>query len=260
MDPLIGGAISFGASALSSLFNNRSQRKTNQMNYKIMQEQNKFNAQEAAKNRDWQEQMYQKYSSVGSQVAQMRANGLNPFLSGVSPAEFSGSGSAASAAESAQMQPLDYGGFASGAANAVSAYQQQESINSTVDLQKTQEALNKTLSSLQEHQGSYWQNQAKLLKETLTFKVNQAKFQAQRSEWDSISSQYYSTSMQYDALTKAFQYGFGMPKLQCEMYMKQLDNVAFQLVTMRENANLTHAEFLYIHQAAYLDAYNHKHP
>jgi hypothetical protein len=71
MDPLIGGAISFGASALSSLFNNRSQRKTNQMNYKIMQEQNKFNAQEAAKNRDWQEQMYQKYSSVGSQVAQI---------------------------------------------------------------------------------------------------------------------------------------------------------------------------------------------
>jgi hypothetical protein len=245
MDPLIGGAISFGASALSSLFNNRSQRKTNQMNYKIMQEQNQFNAQEAAKNRDWQEQMYQKYSSVGSQVAQMRANGLNPFLSGVSPAEFSGSGSAASAAESAQIQPLDYGGFASGAANAVSTYQQQESINSTVDLQKTQEALNKTLSSLQEHQGSYWQNQAKLLKETLTFKVNQAKFQAQKSEWDSISSQYYSTSMQYDALTKAFQYGFGMPKLQCEMYMKQLDNVAFQLITMRENAKLTHAEFLY---------------
>jgi hypothetical protein len=245
MDPLIGGAISFGASALSSLFNNRSQRKTNQMNYKIMQEQNQFNAQEAAKNRDWQEQMYQKYSSVGSQVAQMRANGLNPFLSGVSPAEFSGSGSAASAAESAQIQPLDYGGFASGAANAVSTYQQQESINSTVDLQKTQEALNKTLSSLQEHQGSYWQNQAKLLKETLTFKVNQAKFQAQKSEWDSISSQYYSTSMQYDALTKAFQYGFGMPKLQCEMYMKQLDNVSFQLITMRENAKLTHAEFLY---------------
>lgn len=245
MDPLIGSAISFGASALSSLFNKRSQRKANQMNYKIMQEQNKFNAQEAAKNRDWQEQMYQKYSSVGSQVAQMRANGLNPFLSGVSPAEFSGSGSAASAAESAQIQPFDYSGFASGAANAVSSYQQQESINSTVDLQKTQEALNKSLSLLQEHQGTYWQHQAKLLKETLTFKVNQAKFQAQKSEWDSVSSHYYSTSMQYDALTKAFQYGFGMPKLQCEMYMKQLDNVAFQLVTMRENANLTHAEFLY---------------
>lgn len=245
MDPLTGAAITFGASALSSLFGISSTHKTNKMNYKIMQEQNKFNAEEAAKNRDWQEQMYQKYSSVGSQVAQMRANGLNPFLSGVSPAEFSGSGSAASAAESAQMQPYDYSGFASGAASAVSAYQQQQSINSTVDLQKTQEALNKTLSSLQEHQGSYWQNQAKLLKETLTFKVNQAKFQAQKSEWDSISSQYYSTSMQYDALTKAFQYGFGMPKMQCDMYMKQLDNVAFQLVTMRENANLTHAEFLY---------------
>lgn len=245
MDPFTGAALSFGASAISSFFNNRSQRKANEMNYKIMQEQNKFNAQEAAKNRDWQEEMYQKYSSVGSQVAQMRANGLNPFLSGVSPAEFSGSGSAASAAESAQIQPLDYSGFASGVSNAVSAYQQQESINSTIDLQKTQETLNKSLSLLHNHQGTYWQNQAKLLKETLKFKVNQAKFQAQRSEWDSISSHYYSTSMQYDALTKAFQYGFGMPKLQCEMYMKQLDNVAFQLVTMRENANLTHAEFLY---------------
>lgn len=245
MDPLTGSAIVFGASAISSLFNNASQRRTNKMNYKIMQEQNAFNAQEAAKNRDWQEQMYKKYSSVGSQVAQMRASGLNPFLSGVTPAEFSGSGSAASAAESAQMQPMDYSGFSSGASAAVDAYQQQQSINSTVDLQKTQEALNKTLSSLHEHQGSYWQNQAKLLKETLTFKVNQAKFQAQKSEWDSFSSQYYSQSMQYQALTSAFQYGFGMPKMQCEMYMKQLDNVAFQLVTMRENANLTHAEFLY---------------
>lgn len=245
MDPFIGSALTFGASAISSLFNNSSQRKTNEMNYKIMQEQNKFNAQEAEKNRDWQERMYLRYSSLGSQVAQMRANGLNPFLSGVTPADFTGSGAAASAAESAQMQPMDYSGFASGAASAVDAYQRQQSINSTVDLQKTQEALNKTLSSLQEHQGSYWQNQAKLLKETLTFKVNQAKFQAQKSEWDSISSQYYSTSMQYDALSKAFQYGFGMPKMQCDMYLKQLDNVAFQLVTMRENANLTHAEFLY---------------
>lgn len=245
MDPLIGSALVFGSSAIGSLFNNSSQRKANKQNYKIMQEQNKFNAQEAEKNRDWQERMYLRYSSLGSQVAQMRANGLNPFLSGVTPAEFSGSGSAASAAESAQIQPYDYSGFSSGASSAVSAYQHQESINSTVDLQKTQEALNKTLSSLQEHQGDYWQNQAKLLKETLTFKVNQARFQAQKSEWDSFSSQYYSTSIKYDALTKAFQYGFGMPKMQCDMYMKQLDNVAFQLVTMRENANLTHAEFLY---------------
>lgn len=195
MDPLTGAAIVFGASSIGSLFGMKSTHDTNKMNYKIMQEQNKFNALEAQKNRDWQENMYQKYSSVGSQVAQMRANGLNPFLSGVSPAEFSGSGSAASAAESAQMQPYDYSGFSSGASAAVGAYQQQESINSTVDLQKTQEALNKTLSSLQEHQGSYWQNQAKLLKETLTFKVNQARFQAQKSEWDSISSQYYTDSM-----------------------------------------------------------------
>ena len=79
MDPLTGAAITFGASAISSLFNNHSTKKTNQMNYKIMQEQNKFNALEAAKNRDWQEQMYLKYSSVGAKVSQMRENGLNPW-------------------------------------------------------------------------------------------------------------------------------------------------------------------------------------
>lgn len=245
MDPLTGAAIVFGAQSLGSLFGLKSTKSTNKMNYKIMQEQNKFNALEAQKNRDWQEQMYQKYSSVSSQVAQMRANGLNPFLSGVSPAEFSGSGSAASAAESAQMQPYDYSGFSSGVSSAVNTYQQQENLNSTISLQKTQESLNKALELQNGNNAEYWQQQTKLLRETLKFKTIQAKFEAQKSEWDSLSSQHYSTSMQYQALTQAFQYGFGMPKLQCDMYLKQLDNVAFQLVTMRENANLTHAEFLY---------------
>lgn len=245
MDPLTGAAVVFGAQALGSLFGLKSTKSTNKMNYKIMQVQNKFNSLEAQKNRDWQEQMYQKYSSVGSQVAQMRANGLNPFLSGVSPAEFSGSGSAASAAESAQMQPYDYSGFSSGVSSAVNTYQQQENLNSTISLQKTQESLNKALELQNGHNAEYWQQQTKLLRETLKFKTIQAKFEAQKSEWDSISSQHYSTSMQYQALSQAFQYGFGMPKLQCDMYLKQLDNVAFQLVTMRENANLTHAEFLY---------------
>lgn len=242
---VLGGAISAGSSLLGSVLGVISQRKTNKMNYRIMQEQNAFNAREAKKNRDWQELMYQKYSSVPAQVAQMRASGLNPFLNGVTPSEFSGSGAAASAAESATMSPYDYSGIGSAGASGVAAYQQQKNLDSTISLQKTQESLNKALELERGNNAEYWQQQTKLLRETLKFKTIQAKFEAQKSEWDAISSQHYSSTMQYQALSQAFQYGFGMPKLQCDMYLKQLDNVAFQLVTMRENANLTHAEFLY---------------
>lgn len=242
---VLGAAITGGASLLGSVLGISSQRKTNRMNYRIMQEQNSFNAREAQKNRDWQEQMYQKYSSVPAQVAQMRAAGLNPFLNGITPSEFSGSGAAASAAESATMSPYDYSGIGSAASSGVAAYQQQRNLDSTISLQKTQESLNKALEFEHGNNAEYWQQQTKLLRETLKFKTIQAKFEAQKSEWDAISSQHYSSTLQYQALSQAFQYGFGMPKLQCDMYMKQLDNVAFQLVTMRENANLTHAEFLY---------------
>ena len=56
---LVGGALGLAGSLLGGLFGNHNTNKTNRMNYKIMKEQNQFNAEEAKKNRDWQEMMYQ---------------------------------------------------------------------------------------------------------------------------------------------------------------------------------------------------------
>ena len=43
------------------------------MNYRIMQEQNRFNAEEAKKNRDWQELMYRMFGTSSAKANDMRA-------------------------------------------------------------------------------------------------------------------------------------------------------------------------------------------
>ena len=78
------------------------------MNYKIMQEQNRFNAAEAQKNRDWQELMYRMFGTSSAKANDLRAAGLNALLGDVSASGNVGSGASATAAESAQMMPTDY--------------------------------------------------------------------------------------------------------------------------------------------------------
>lgn len=46
---LVGGALGLAGSLIGGLFGNHNTNKTNKMNYKIMQEQNRFNADEAKK-------------------------------------------------------------------------------------------------------------------------------------------------------------------------------------------------------------------
>ena len=41
------------------------------MNYQIMQEQNRFNAEEAKKNRDWQELMYRMFGTSSAKANDM---------------------------------------------------------------------------------------------------------------------------------------------------------------------------------------------
>ena len=86
------------------------------MNYQIMQEQNRFNAEEAKKNRDQQEMMYRMFGTSSAKASDMRAAGLNALLGDVSASGNVGSGAAATAAESAQMMPTDYS-FIGDAAN-----------------------------------------------------------------------------------------------------------------------------------------------
>ena len=105
---LVGGALGLASSLLGGLFGKHNTNKTNEMNYRIMQEQNRFNAEEAKKNRDWQELMYRMFGTSSAKANDMRAAGLNALLGDVSASGNVGSGSAASSAESAQMMPTDY--------------------------------------------------------------------------------------------------------------------------------------------------------
>ena len=103
---LVGGALGLAGSLIGGPFGNHNTNKVNQMNYRIMQEQNRFNAEEAKKNRDWQELMYRMFGTSSAKANDMRAAGLNALLGDVSASGNVGSGSAATAAESAQMMLL----------------------------------------------------------------------------------------------------------------------------------------------------------
>ena len=74
---LVGGAFGLASSLLGGLFGKHNTDKTNKMNYQIMLEQNKFNKEEAQKNRDWQEMMYRMFGTSSAKASDMRAAGLN---------------------------------------------------------------------------------------------------------------------------------------------------------------------------------------
>lgn len=99
---LVGGALGLAGSLLGGLFGKSNTNKTNKLNYQIMQEQNRFNAEEAKKNRDWQQMMYQMYGTSSAKANDLRAAGLNAMLGDVSASGNVGSGATATAAESAQ--------------------------------------------------------------------------------------------------------------------------------------------------------------
>ena len=70
---LVGGALGVASSLIGGLFGNHSTNKTNEMNYKIMKEQNQFNKEEAQKNRDWQELMYRMFGTSSAKANDMRS-------------------------------------------------------------------------------------------------------------------------------------------------------------------------------------------
>ena len=74
---LVGGALGLASSLIGGLFGKSNTDKTNKMNYQIMQEQNRFNAEEAKKIRDWQELMYRMFGTSSAKANDMRAAGLN---------------------------------------------------------------------------------------------------------------------------------------------------------------------------------------
>lgn len=104
---ILGGIIAAGASLAGNAIGASSQNKTNDASKEIAEMNNKFNAEQAQLQRDWQEDMWNKnneYNSPGSMISR----GLNPFVgsnvgAGVSKSPASG-GATASASPPPSLQ------------------------------------------------------------------------------------------------------------------------------------------------------------
>ncbi len=209
---LVGGALGIASSLIGGLFGKHNTDKTNEMNYKIMQEQNKFNAAEAQKLRDWQEMMYRMYGTSSAKANDMRAAGLNALLGDVSASGNVGSGSAATAAESAQMMPTDYSFIGDAANRGLAAYNTTRSVDASVSLQKSQENVNKSVEGINIAQKGFIESQTDMQKMTYKFaqdtyqnRLLQEQFKAELANWQGFDAM-------YDARLKAFSLYNVMPQ------------------------------------------------
>lgn len=97
---VLGGIIAAGASLAGNAIGASSQNKTNETSKEIAEMNNKFNAEQAQLQRDWQEDMWNKNNEYNSPQA-MISRGLNPYIgsnvgAGVSKAPASGGATATS--------------------------------------------------------------------------------------------------------------------------------------------------------------------
>lgn len=201
---LVGGALGVASSLLGGLFGKHNTNKVNQMNYHIMQEQNRFNAEEAKKNRDWQELMYRMFGTSSAKANDMRAAGLNALLGDVSASGNVGSGSAATGAESASMMPADYSFIGDAANRGLAAYNTTRSVDASVSLQKSQENVNKSIEGVNMAQKGLMESQTDMQKMTYKFaqdtyqnRLLQEQFKAELENWRGFDAM-------YDARLKAF--------------------------------------------------------
>ncbi len=209
---LVGGALGIASSLIGGLFGKHNTNKINQMNYHIMQEQNRFNAEEAKKNRDWQELMYRMYGTSSAKANDMRAAGLNALLGDVSASGNVGSGSAASAAESAQMVPTDYSFIGDAANSGLAAYNTTRSVDASVSLQKSQENVNKSIEGVNMAHKGLMESQTDMQRMTYKFAIDtyqnrllQEQFKAELANWQGFDAM-------YDARLKAFSLYNVMPQ------------------------------------------------
>ena len=209
---VIGGALGFAGNLLGGLFGKHNTNKTNELNYKIMREQNRFNAEEAEKTRKWQEMMYQMYGTSSAKANDLRAAGLNAMLGDVSASGNVGSGASATAAESAQMMPTDFSFMGDAASGGLTAYNTTRSVSSSVALQESQENVNKSIEGVNQAQEGLLKSQNDMQKMTYKFAMDtyqnrllQEQFKAELANWQGFDAM-------YDARLKAFSLYNVMPR------------------------------------------------
>lgn len=231
---LLGGALGVAGSLIGGLFGKHNTNKTNEMNYKIMQEQNKFNSAEAQKLRDWQEMMYRMYGTSSAKANDMRAAGLNALLGDVSSSGNVGSGASATAADSAQMMPADFSFVGDAANRGLAAYNTTRSVDASISLQKSQENVNKSIEGvnlaqkgLMESQTSMQQMTYKFAMDTYQNRLLQEQFKAELANWQGFDAM-------YDARLKAFSLYNVMPQ---EVEKNVAQTMSFYASAFRDIAN-----------------------
>lgn len=231
---LVGGALGVASSLLGGLFGKHNTDKTNEMNYKIMLEQNKFNAEQAQKLRDWQQKMYELYGTASAKANDMRAAGLNALLGDVAPSGNVGSGAAATAAESAQMMPTDFSFVGDAASSGLAAYNTTRSVDSSVALQKSQENVNESVKGVNDAQKGLIESQTYMQKLTYKFaqdtyqnRLLQEQFKAELQNWQGFDAM-------YDARLKAFSLYNVMPQ---EVEKNVAQTMSFYASAFRDIAN-----------------------
>lgn len=100
----------FLGAAIGGIFGTLQQSSANRANFRNTQTTNKFNMQEAQKQRDWQEKMVDESRDYNSPEA-MISRGLNPFMSGSAAQTGAGSGSSPSGAQASAVNPIPYQAF-----------------------------------------------------------------------------------------------------------------------------------------------------
>ena len=231
---LVGGALGLASSLVSGLFGKHNTDKTNEWNYKIMQEQNRFNAEEAEKTRKWQELMYQMFGTSSAKANDLRAAGLNALLGDVSASGNVGSGAAATAAESAQMMPADYSFIGDAANRGLAAYNTTRSVDASVSLQKSQENVNESVKGINEAQKGLIESQTDMQRMTYKFaqdtyqnRLLQEQFKAELQNWQGFD-------VMYDARLKAFSLYNVMPQ---EVEKNVAQTMSFYASAFRDIAN-----------------------
>lgn len=145
---ILGGIIAAGASLAGNAIGASSQSSTNDANVEINRQNNQFNADQAAMQRQWQTDMWNRNNRYNS-PNEMISRGLNPFIgsnvgAGVSKSPASG-GAAASAASSPSLQAFRPDFSDVGSALASMAQARASMINAEQNAALTPYLINKTL-------------------------------------------------------------------------------------------------------------------
>ena len=199
--------------------------------------------QKRQKLRDWQEMMYRMFGTSSAKANDMRAAGLNALLGDVSASGNVGSGSAATAAESAQMMPTDYSFVGDAANRGLAAYNTTRSVDASVSLQKSQENVNQSIEGVNDAQKGFLGAQTDMQKMTYKFAMDtyqnrllQEQFKAELANWQGFDAM-------YDARLKAFSLYNVMPQVEknvaqtMSFYASAFRDIAAGKYTLKQTEN-----------------------